>query len=45
MHSVRLERLDEYLVVSSGEMVVAHWVEALAVETYASKNLGDASKS
>jgi hypothetical protein len=36
VRSVRLERLGEDLVVRSGEMVAAHWVDEPVVEASAS---------
>jgi hypothetical protein len=44
VQSVRLERLGEGLVVHSGEMVAAYWVEVLAGEASASGNLVTASR-
>jgi hypothetical protein len=40
VHSVRLERLGEGLVVRSSEMASAHWVDELVAEASASGCLG-----
>jgi hypothetical protein len=45
VHSVRLERLGEGLVVRSGETVAAHWVDEPVAEVSASGSSGAATKS
>jgi hypothetical protein len=42
---VRLERLGEGLVVRSGEMVAAHWVDEPVAEASASGSLNTAPES
>jgi hypothetical protein len=45
VHFVRLERLDEGLVVRSGETVAAHWVDEPVAEAFASRSSDAAPES
>jgi hypothetical protein len=45
VHSVRLERLGEGLVVRYGETVAAHWVDEPMAQASASRSSGAAPKS